>query len=386
MRILFILQRYPGFGGIETVTKILTDRFMRDYGHHVSIFSTSRQNVPQQLFEDPMFAYLCCEGDQEQVEGAFNRFVEKRKPEIAIYQDSYVDDSRLLEQLPKHVKVIVCEHNTPDALQTGLECVTRDLPLTSLANLWRKLRLPFRMRELWKSCTRHHRKLYEISDRYVLLSDTYREILKKEYGIEGDKLLSIPNPSTVMPDQIEKTYLKEKKNIALFVARITAQKGIKYLLDIWQRVERYSEWELVIVGDGDLMDWLRKSITHLGLRNVRLEGFQTNVSSYFKEASIHLMTSVFEGFAMTNIEAMTYGTIPFAFDSFASVGDIIIDGQCGYVVPSFDTEAYAETIIRFIEMREESKVQMRKNAISRAATFSSDRIALCWNNLFKEMK
>ena len=385
MRILFLLQRYPGFGGIETVTKILAERFMDDYGHEVSIFSTSCQDVKTQLHANSLFAFKCCQEKGDRLNKEFRDFVESREPQIVIYQDSYIDDSDLLELLPEYVKIIVCEHNTPDALLIGLKSVTKDLPLNSFGNLWRKIRLPFRMNKLYKECKFHHGKMYDAADRYVLLSKSYKSILKRLYNIEGDKLLSIANPSTLSQQTSLYQDFLEKKPIALFVARLTAQKGIKYLLEIWEKVERRSDWKLVIVGDGDMMEWLREEIKKRKLQGVRLKGFQKDTVPYFREASIHLMTSIYEGFAMTNIEAMTYGTIPFSFDSFASVGDIISDERDGYIIKSFNTDDYADKVLRFIHMPEGQKSEMRKNAVNKSASFSADNIASEWNNLFTEL-
>lgn len=385
MRILFLLQRYPGFGGIETVTRMLAERFMANYGHEVSIFSTSRQDVATQLLDNDLFRYKCCNKKKAEAISEFKEFVSQIRPEIVIYQDSYVDDSELLEVLPSDVKVIVCEHNTPDALQIGLKSVINDLPWTSPVNLLRKLRLPYQMWKLRRRCVAHHRRLYSLSDRYVLLSDSYRQILKKEYGVEGEKLLAIPNPSSICQKTISEDDIEEKKNVVLFVARLTAQKGVKYLLDIWKKVEPECDWNLVIVGDGDLMEWTRSEIKRLKLQRITLEGFQKDVASYYKEASVHLMTSIYEGFAMTNIEAITYGVIPFAFGSFASVGDIISDNEDGFIITPFDTDEYASRLLEFMQFSDDKKMKMRKKAIEKSRTFSADVIADRWNKLFTDI-
>ena len=39
MRILFLLNRYPGIGGIENITSFLSRLFKSELGHHISIFS-----------------------------------------------------------------------------------------------------------------------------------------------------------------------------------------------------------------------------------------------------------------------------------------------------------------------------------------------------------
>ena len=53
MNILFVLQRYPGFGGIETVTKLLSEEFCKIQGFNVTVFSTAQQDNPSQLLLMP---------------------------------------------------------------------------------------------------------------------------------------------------------------------------------------------------------------------------------------------------------------------------------------------------------------------------------------------
>ena len=61
-----------------------------------------------------------------------------------------------------------------------------------------------------------------------------------------------------------------------------------------------------------------------------------------KRAPILCMTSNYEGFPMVLVEAMQYGCVPFAFDSFPSLYDIINDGINGVIVPAFDEDSYAK--------------------------------------------
>lgn len=141
-----------------------------------------------------------------------------------------------------------------------------------------------------------------------------------------------------------------------------------------------------MVGDGDKRQYMEKEIRSRRLKNIRLIGFQQHTSGYFMESSAHLMTSIYEGFSITNLEAAIRGTIPFAFNSFASAKDIIDDGQTGYLIKPFDVDAYVETFLAFTKLPQSKMIAMRRKAIERAQEFSLQHIADKWNELFNKLR
>ena len=157
MNILFVLQRYPGFGGIESVTRMLAGEFIGRFGYRVAVFSTSRQDNSSQLLDGDLFYYQTSDLKGDELKKEFDALVHDFSPNFIIYQDSYVPEDFLLEHLPQGIKIIVCEHNTPDCLETGLESVTKNLSWANPMNIIRKLRLPRRMRNLHKATTEHHK-------------------------------------------------------------------------------------------------------------------------------------------------------------------------------------------------------------------------------------
>lgn len=169
MNILFVLQRYPGFGGIESVTRMLAGEFIGRFGYRVAVFSTSRQDNSSQLLDGDLFYYQTSDLKGDELKKEFDALVHDFSPNFIIYQDSYVPEDFLLEHLPQGIKIIVCEHNTPDCLETGLESVTKNLSWANPMNIIRKLRLPRRMRNLHKATTEHHKKMLHVADRYLIL-------------------------------------------------------------------------------------------------------------------------------------------------------------------------------------------------------------------------
>ena len=354
MNILFVLQRYPGFGGIESVTRMLAGEFIGRFGYRVAVFSTSRQDNSSQLLDGDLFYYQTSDLKGDELKKEFDALVHDFSPNFIIYQDSYVPEDFLLEHLPQGIKIIVCEHNTPDCLETGLESVTKNLSWANPMNIIRKLRLPRRMRNLHKATTEHHKKMLHVADRYLILSDGFRPILRDFFHIESPQISTMPNPIEVPREPI---IIESRPNQALYV-----------------------------VGDGDKRQYMEKEIRSRRLKNIRLIGFQQHTSGYFMESSAHLMTSIYEGFSITNLEAAIRGTIPFAFNSFASAKDIIDDGQTGYLIKPFDVDAYVETFLAFTKLPQSKMIAMRRKAIERAQEFSLQHIADKWNELFNKLR
>lgn len=55
-----------------------------------------------------------------------------------------------------------------------------------------------------------------------------------------------------------------------------------------------------------------------------------------------MMTSIWEGLPMTLIEAMHYGCVPIAFDSFAALYDLIDNGNNGFIIPNNDIDCFVK--------------------------------------------
>ena len=89
----------------------------------------------------------------------------------------------------------------------------------------------------------------------------------------------------------------------------------------------------------------------LGLKKVHFYG-NKNPIEYYKRAKILCMTSAYEGFPLVLAEAQTFGTIPIAFNSFASITDIIKDGDNGLLIEPFNISKYASILSELMENEE----------------------------------
>lgn len=97
------------------------------------------------------------------------------------------------------------------------------------------------------------------------------------------------------------------------------------------------------------------------------------------------MTSNFEGQPMVLLEAMCFGVVPIAFNSFASVSDIITDKKNGLLVPPFSIKSYVEKI-EYLINNEPIRSSMAKAGIVSVNRYTIDFIVEQWEALFAKLK
>ena len=95
------------------------------------------------------------------------------------------------------------------------------------------------------------------------------------------------------------------------------------------------------------------------------------------------MTSIFEGLPLVLAEAMQFGVVPFVYDTFSSVHDIIIDSINGYIVRPFDKEGFVRAFLSFSALDDESVNEMRYSAIHSSQKFSKGPVLEQWSYILK---
>lgn len=381
MNILFVLQRYPGFGGIENVTATLSEAFCSKLGHNVVIFSTSRQKNDSQMIKNKCWKYITSDLKGSLLISFFQRIVKENNIDLIIYQDSYVPEEYLIENLDRsNLKIIVCEHNTPNCLEIGLKNSVKETPFFSFKGLVRRILYPSRLCDTYTKSKKRHQKMVDLSDSYILLSETFKQTLLDYYGIKSKKIIAITNPISSEKQYKFKSQAKEK--IVLFVGRLTKQKGVNYLIDIWKIIEKnHHDWKLMIIGDGEERNFIEKKISKYNLKNIHIEGYQSDVYSYYRKASILFMTSIFEGFGLVLAEAMSYGVVPIAFNSYESISDIIDHNFNGFLVTPFDLQEYTKKFEMAIS--DDNFDKMSYNAISKSNNFDILNVLKYWEHILK---
>lgn len=234
--------------------------------------------------------------------------------------------------------------------------------------------------------------LWALADRYFTskdanLVDKYEKFIvltNEDKGYWGSKpnIDVIANMITAIPE--EKAELQNKKVIA--IGRYTYQKGFDYLIDAWKIVaNKYPEWQLDIIGQGELKEQLQQQILKNGLLGkVNLVPHTNQIEDVYLNSSVLAMTSRYEGLPMVLIEAASYGVPAVSFACKCGPAEIIEDGKCGYLVPEKDIEAFAEKLMSVMK-NEELRKSMGERSKEIVRNYIPEAVMPKWIDLFNEI-
>lgn len=212
-------------------------------------------------------------------------------------------------------------------------------------------------------------------DLLMLLAPSYIENLRWYLpNLDVSKILIMPN-AYVQPEKVD---FDTKKNWILYVGRIEdAQKNVLMLPELWDLLQtNLPEWELHIVGDGPDKVRLQKSFEQINAKSVFFHE-QQRADQFFAQAKIFVMTSRYEGFANTLIEAQMHGTVPFAFRSFSAIDWMVNDGMDSILISPYDLEGMAHQILK-LSKDEKSLGQLARKGLQNAERFSEEKVGKRW--------
>ena len=208
----------------------------------------------------------------------------------------------------------------------------------------------------------------------------------------AQKVLVIPNSVTYPlvkgnPIVNPNRFLTLTNNkLLLSVGRLEPQKGFDRLLDVFAELSLcFSDWYLVILGEGECREELEKKTIELGLvGRVFWLGVVGNVGDWYETADIYVMISRFEGFPNTLLEAMAYGLPVVSVDCETGPRDIIRHGVDGLLVSQDDQAALVDALRKFME-DDALRQRYSKRAVEVRERFSMERVVQKWESLFHEL-
>ncbi len=191
--------------------------------------------------------------------------------------------------------------------------------------------------------------------------------------------LSYPSITEKIPSGVKKS----EDPLLLYLGRIKSYKRVELaIIALREVLETYPQAKLVICGIGDYTDDLIELVSKFKLENnVFFKGFVSEEDKwkYMKEAWVHLLPSMKEGWGITVIEAASCGTPTVGFD-VGGVRDSVIDGKTGFLARNLgDFIEKIETLISDDDLRNEFGANGRKWA----SVFSWEQTTLPYSKLIK---
>ncbi len=181
---------------------------------------------------------------------------------------------------------------------------------------------------------------------------------------------------------------EEEGPTILYLANLTRQKGLEYLLRAMAYVVRdLPEARLIVVGGGPGRQYYEDLSGRLGLKErVDFVGRVAHGETvrYYSRSWIYCLPSIEEPSANTILEAMGCGRPVIATDGGGN-RDIIEDGKTGILVPPRDPDSLAKAIVRLLKDEDLRKDMGRKGRERVERCFSLSRLIERIEDAYREV-
>jgi glycosyltransferase involved in cell wall biosynthesis len=270
--------------------------------------------------------------------------------------------------------------------------------------------------------------IYNRADLLVAVSKDVAEDLIKNYGINSNKVKVIYNPYPI--DEIRELAREPlgsyeeifKEPILITAGRLTKPKGQWYLLRVFKALkEKHKDLKLVILGEGELKDYLVKLSEELGLKtyvwdrdelsesfDVYFLGFQKNPFKFIARSKLFVFPSLWEGFPNALVEAMACSVCVVSSDCRSGPREILAPNtdfnyqtqqpefvEYGVLMPVFEIKyktanepleereiMWVKTIDKLLE-DESLREHYSEKAKQRAEDFSIEKIVQEWKEILR---
>lgn len=181
------------------------------------------------------------------------------------------------------------------------------------------------------------------------------------YGIDIQRIHEKVNCQT------EFTSVDRSKMSIGVVARLTQQKGLRYLLAALPLVlERVPNCHAYILGDGEEETFLHELAKQLKIQHaVSFVGFQQNVEAWIDAMDILVLPSLWEGFGLVLLEAMALKK-PVVASRVGPIPEVVFDMETGILVPPRDPGALAKAISQLSE-NSATRLKMGESGFARVS-------------------
>ncbi|MDQ1087553.1 glycosyltransferase family 4 protein [Siphonobacter sp. SORGH_AS_1065] len=342
INVCFYIHSLAGTGGTERITSALAN-YLANNNYKVSVIAKMGGSKKFHSLDEKIDFFYLHEGMEINIYINYLKTISRYRRIIDKVRPDYIIDigvNLFLETLPatlfKPIKRISWEHFN--------------------ANVYHNYLINYLSKFL----------AVKLSDRLIVLTDDDKSIYIDRFNAK--RIDTITCPVLIDEDNIQ---YNNTTNYALAVGRLVPQKGFDLLLKSWKEVsEKAPNWKLRIVGDGICKDELQQLAKDLEiLDSIEFISANNNIQYYFKNSSIFIMSSRFEGFGLVLIEAKWFGLPIVSFNCNFGPSSIIRDQIDGILVEPENIRELSEAVIDLMND------PIKRNTFSERAILDSKRFS-----------
>lgn len=216
----------------------------------------------------------------------------------------------------------------------------------------------------------------DIISNLVVYTNFDKDVLTRRLPFLEDKVVVIPRGCRL---ETRRTTSKCGKKLVAISRVEERQKNFRSMVKIMEYLPK--EYTLDIYGDGTEDELIQLKNMLEPLANIQFKGPVHDVATCLSEYSIFVMTSHYEGFGQSLIEARSQGVPVVVFDTFEALPDVVSHEVTGFIVPYMNHKLFAERIIELAESTEKYQL-FSSNSLWLSANNELQAINNKWSKLF----
>ena len=385
MNIMFLFYKpiIPNAGGVERVTDTLTKELQKRGHNIIFVSNTDKKDIVSHDFTAPQYHLELEDRTEEEIGKDLRAIIDQHKTTHAICQT--LDKAYLFKHFPADIKKIAVCHVQPFSFM-GIS--RKRIWNTNAQNIRQLL---FKIVSL--ICPKVHEEFFykfekraieeanEFADKICFISERFFPRIKKHLPtLPQDKFVAINNPNIYDVTSIESSANKE--NIILWVGRVeNGQKNAIDFVRMWQLLSKRAKgWRAIMIGDGSDLAYIKDYAKKHKIERIEFTGRRNDTEKFYKKAKYIAVTSYGESWCLVLTEAMSYGCVPVAYDTYETLHDIVDDRLNGYIIPAVSHKGMAKCLYDSIQ-NEKNLVRLSTAAQEKVKRFSIEETADSWERL-----
>ncbi len=213
---------------------------------------------------------------------------------------------------------------------------------------------------------------------YIFLTDATRKAIDKKEKFPSSVIY---NPSRFT----RKENFEYHNNTIMSACRFEDQKDPLMLLKVAKALDdnKFS-YTFNIYGSGSMKPKMEEFIKENKLSNVHLISGISQLEPHYLSSDLYLITSKFEGFPLTVIEANTLSVPTIWKEMGDPTKSVMEDDVNGYVIDSNDPQEFAKKIIETLNDKDKLK-SLKQSTYVFAEKYQEKNIEHSWKELFIEL-
>lgn len=219
-------------------------------------------------------------------------------------------------------------------------------------------------------------KWVKYADFHLAISNGIKEQLEN-YKIKKERIFVIGNPISRKKENISQNCMENLKLIYIGRVFLKGQKNLEQILRVFPKLN--FDWELHIYGDGpDLAEMKNLCRTLNMFDNIFFHGWLNEPFNNIEDADYVVLPSLYEGFPMVLLEALSYG-IPCISSNCPTGPQDIINNENGFLFKTNDDSSFLEALIKAYRNKSNYEKDKIKCSISK---FYEDQYFNLVNKIF----